>query len=214
MWLRCEFSSFHKKSIWSFFVYLCRTFIYFIVPAGCSFCAPLTLKRFNIRTDQQCFFFSDSSHFLSSIHYWSNSHPWCSPCLPISSQQRSSSYYSTISIIIREDGSSCSIWFRQSDWSAPLPSNERDYLCSCRKLNVCPVKSLSALRLYLLPLDAGFHTQTRVSYRPVMGKTGRSLRCWTISLCVLYLLIYNNYKENWTFLIGLMMCLYTVACGL
>lgn len=160
------------------------------------------------------FFFSDSSHFLSSINYWSDSHPWCSPCLPISSQQRSSSYYSTISIIIREDGSSCSIWFRQSDWSAPLPSNERDYLCSCRKLNACPVKSLSALRLYLLPLDAGFHTQTRVSYRPVMGKTGRSLRCWTISLCVLYLLIYHNYKENWTFLIGLMMCLYTVACDL
>lgn len=65
MWLRCEFSSFHKKSIWSFFVYLCRTFIYFIVPAGCSFCAPLTLKRFNIRTDQQCFFFSLTPHIFS-----------------------------------------------------------------------------------------------------------------------------------------------------
>lgn len=102
----------------------------------------------------------------------------------------------------------------QSDWSAPLPPNERDYLCSCRKLGACPVKSLSALRLYLLPLDAGFHTETRVSYRLVMSKTGRSLRCWTVSLCVLYLLISHNYKENWKLLIGLMMCLYTVACDL
>lgn len=57
MWLRCEFSSFHKKSIGSFFVYLCWTFICFVVPAGSSFSAPLTLKTFNIRTNQQCFVF-------------------------------------------------------------------------------------------------------------------------------------------------------------
>lgn len=107
-------------------------------------------------------FFPTAPHFFSSMFYRSNSYLWCFPVshsfpslFPLRRGHRPITLH-CLSSLKRMNPPAAFGFSTQSDWSVPLPPDERDYLCSCWEPSACPVKSSSTLHLYLLPLDPSF----------------------------------------------------------